>query len=214
MNSPATKSKKGLSLEATLTAVLSHHVRVRCFVALSERPASATQLMHAWGLPEVGLVSYHIDILKKLGIVEEVDSRPVRGSTERFYKATTRPMATDEEFERMSLEERDSFTKYILQLHVTDAALAVDQGTFDRRSNRAIIRLPMHVDEEGFAEMAAEEQRTLENRMEIEARSAARMAEREQRGEDAGSIPIRSMTMFFEAATGGGALDTPPPRKD
>lgn len=215
MGSPATKrkGKKRLSMEATLSAVLSHPVRVRCFVALSEGTASASQLMRAWGMEEVGHVSYHIEVLEKLGIVEEVSNRRVRGSLERFYTARTRSLVSDEDTEKMTLEERDCFSRYILQLHVTDTALAVDQGTFDRRPNRALIRMPMHVDEEGFAEMAAEEQRTLEARMEIEARSAARMAERERRKEDPGSIPIRSMTMFFEAATGGGALADPPPEK-
>lgn len=209
MGAPATKPK--LNLENTLAAVLSHPIRVRCFVALNERTASATQLMRAWGLRDVGLVSHHIRILEKIGIVEEVGNRPVRGSLERFYRATARPIVFEEDFAKMSLEERSRFTRYILQLFVTDAALAVDQGTYDERTNRAIMRMPMTVDQEGFDELAQEELESYERRLAIEARSSARMAERRRRGEDPGAIPVRSFTTFFEAASGGGALADPPP---
>lgn len=206
-------TKPKLSLEDTLAAVLAHPVRVRCFVAFNERTTSAAQLVRAWGLSgeKHWRVGHHVRVLAKLGIIEEVWNRRVRGSVERFYRATARPIVFSEEFAKLSYDERDRFTRYILQLIVTDATLAVDQEVFDARTDRTIIRLPMIVDEQGFRDMGAEEKDTYERRLEIATKSAGRNAERRRRGDDLVEINIRSVTMFHEAASGGGALADPPP---
>lgn len=209
----AETTKPKLDLRYTLAAVLAHPVRVRCLVAFNERTTSAIELVRAWGIPEDQhwRVSHHVAFLAEIGIIEEVRSRRVRGSIERFYRATRRPIVYDEDFAKLTYEERDSFTRYILQLIVTDATLAVDQRVFDQRTDRTIIRMPMVVDEQGFKDMGIEEERTYERRLEIATHSAARNAERRRRGDDPVEINIRSVTMFHEAAVGGGALGDPPP---
>jgi len=190
--------KERQSLESTLAAVLAHPVRVKVFVALAERPASATQLMHAFGLTDVGHVSYHIKKLKELGMVEEVDSRPVRGSTERFYRAMRRPFVGDEEWAELSQDRREALTRYVLQLHVTDVALAVDSGTFDQRLDRCLLRHPMRVDAEGFAELNALEAEGYERRLEIQTKSAERLAAAERCGEEIEEIAAMATSLLFE----------------
>ena len=201
-----TVEKPKLNLEATLAAVVSHPIRIRCLVALSERTASATMLMRAWGLTKVGLVSYHVEKLEQLGFVEEVRSRPVRGSVERFYRAVGRPIFFEKEWGSMSQEEREQCSRYVLQLHVTDVALAVDQGTFDSRTNRALMRTPMTLDAEGFEEMHQHEFAAYQERLEIQARAMERIARRRHEGEEPGEISVVSTTMFYEAANGAGEL--------
>ncbi len=202
-----------LSSEATLAAVLAHPVRVRCFMCLAERIASATQLMRAFGFKDVSYVNYHLEKLEELGMIEEVGWRPVRGGTERFYRACHRPMIGDEGARELTLEEREALSRYIVNLAIMDAALALDTRTFDSRVDRCLIRMPMVVDEEGFGEMNALEADHLDRRMEIQARSAERLAQRRHSGEEEPvEIPVSSLTMFYEAARGSGQLrDFPEP---
>lgn len=206
-------TKPKLALRDTLAAVLAHPVRVRCFVAFNERTTSSIQLVRAWGLSEEQhwRVSHHVMFLAELGIIEEVCSRPVRGGRERFYRATRRPIMYDEDFAKLTYEERDSFTRYVLQLVVTDATLAIDQKVFNQRTNRTLIRLPMVVDEQGFKDLRIEEELTYERRLKIATESAARNAQRKSCGEEPIEINIRSVTGFHEAGRGGGALADPPP---
>lgn len=201
------RPKVRLSLEATLAAVLAHPVRVRCFMCLAERIASATQLMRAFGLKDVSYVNYHLEKLEELGMIEEVGSRSVRGGTERFYRACRRPMIDDEGAKELTLEEREALSRYIVNLAIMDVALALDTRTFDSRVNRCLIRMPLLVDEEGFDEMNALEAEHLDRRMEIQANSAERLARcRRKGGEEPIEIPINSVTMFYEAAPSSSQL--------
>lgn len=194
---PRTKQKPA-PMVAVLSAIVSHPVRFKAYIALCERTASSTELMHEFGLPQVGRVSFHVKELWKAGIVEIVDERPVRGALELFYRAIVRPMADEDEWAAMTQEEREAFSRYALQLIVADLAQAVDAGTFDSRLKRTLARFPMVVDEEGFEELFEIERETLERRFEVQARSAKRMAALERNGEKPKRIPMMSMALLFE----------------
>lgn len=185
-------AKKNLGIESTLGALIAHPTRVRCYVILTERVASPNEIANETNLA-VGHVSYHVDKLKALGVIELVAERPVRGATEHFYRAVRRPVALESGLEEMSPEERDSLTRYILQLALADAAVAINAGTFDARLNRALVRIPLTVDDEGFDELASLHEEMYERHLEIEARSAGRMAE-----EDTAPIPTVATHMFHE----------------
>ncbi len=182
--------KKGS--ESTLGALVSHPTRVKSYVILAERVASPNEIALELGLG-VGHVSYHVKKLAELGVVDLIDVRPVRGANEHFYKAAKRPIVYDADFAEMTPEERDELTRYTLQLHLTDAARALDAGTFDGRTNRCLIRMQMQVDEAGFAELNELHEEMYERKLEIEARSAERMAAGEKT-----SIPTVDTAMFFE----------------
>jgi hypothetical protein len=131
--------------------------------------------------------------LLQLDLIELVDERPVRGAVEHFYRAIERPVVTEEEFAEQSIEEREVFTRYTLQRHVTDIARAMDEHTVDARVNRVVTRMPILVDEDGFQELSELHTEVLERTMEIQARSAERMT-----GTDEDGIPTVSSSMFFE----------------
>jgi DNA-binding transcriptional ArsR family regulator len=187
--------KKGSRIESTLGALVSHPTRVKSYVILAERVASPNEIALEIGL-DVGHVSYHVKKLAELDMVELIDVRPVRGANEHFYKATKRPIVSDADFEGMNPEERDALTRYTLQLHLTDAARALEAGTFDARTNRWLVRMQLQVDEEGFAELGELHEEMYERKLEIEARSAERMAAGEST-----SIPTVDTAMFFELPT-------------
>jgi DNA-binding transcriptional ArsR family regulator len=179
-------------MEMTLAAIVAHPTRARAFSILAERTASPVEIAQQIG-KDVGHVGYHVRKLQQLNLIELVDERPVRGAVEHFYRAIERPVVTEEEFAEQSVEEREVFTRYILQLHVTDIARAMDEHLFDARVNRVAARVPMLVDEEGFQELSDLHTEVFNRTLEIQARSNGRRAGTEDEG-----IPTVSTTMFFE----------------
>jgi DNA-binding transcriptional ArsR family regulator len=179
-------------METTLAAIVAHPTRARCFSILAERTASPVEIAQEIG-KDVGHVGYHVRKLQELNLIELVDERPVRGAVEHFYRAIARPALAEEEFAKQTIEEREVFTRYALQLHVTDVSRAMDEHTFDARANRWIVRLPMVVDEEGFEELAALHSEAYERTLDIQARSDERRA-----GTDDPGISTMSTSMFFE----------------
>ncbi len=188
---PAAKTEPA-SMEATLGAIVAHPTRVRCFMILAERTASPVEIAQEIG-KDVGHVGYHVRKLQELNLIELVDERPVRGAVEHFYRAIERPILHESEFAEQSVKDREVFTRYVLQCHVTDIARAMDEHTFDQRPNRWLVRTPLVVDEQGFAELAALHAEIYERTMDIQARSDERRT-----GTDDEGISTMSTNMFFE----------------
>lgn len=178
--------------ETTLAAIVAHPTRARAFMILAERTASPVEIAQEIG-KDVGHVGYHVRKLQQLGLIELVDERPVRGAVEHFYRAITRPFVTEEEFAEQPVEQREIYTRRILQMHITDISRAMDEHTFDGRPNRWLIRTPMVVDDEGFDELAALHAEIYERTMDIQARSDERRT-----GTDDEGIRTMSTNMFFE----------------
>jgi DNA-binding transcriptional ArsR family regulator len=180
------------SMETTLAAIVAHPTRARSFLILAERTASPAEIAKEIG-KDVGHVGYHVRKLQQLDLIELVDEKPVRGAVEHFYRAIERPVVTEEEFAGQSIEEREVFTRAVMQLHVADIARAMDQHTFDARANRVMVRMPMLVDEEGFQELADLHTEMYDKVLDVQARSVGRMTESSEEG-----IPTVSTSMFFE----------------
>jgi DNA-binding transcriptional ArsR family regulator len=181
------------SMETTLAAIVAHPTRARSFLILAERTASPAEIAKEIG-KDVGHVGYHVRKLQQLDLIELVDEKPVRGAVEHFYRAIERPVVTEDEFAGQSIDEREVFTRAILQLHVADVARAMDEHTFDARANRVIVRIPMLVDEAGFQELAEIHTEMYERVLDVQAKSAERMTGSQEEG-----IPTVSSSMFFES---------------
>lgn len=188
---PAAKTETS-SMETALAAIVAHPTRARCFVILAERTASPVEIAQEIG-KDVGHVGYHVRKLQELNLIELVDERPVRGAVEHFYRAIVRPFVAEDEFADQTIEEREVYTRYTLQLHIADVARAMDEHTFDARPNRWAIRTPLLLDEEGFEELSALHAELYDRTLDIQARSDERRA-----GTDDEGIPTMSTNMFFE----------------
>lgn len=183
---------------STLAAIAAHPLTVACYMRLAETVASPNELAEQF--PEdLSKVSYHVRKLKRLGAIEEVDSRPVRGATEHFYRAIERPVVTDEEWERLSMEERLNISRDILQRLVAELSLSLETGTFDARHDRVLIRHPdLDLDDVGWRELNSllieMEERTYAIQAGVHARRAA--------GTSTGSIPTTAAYVQFERVSG------------
>jgi hypothetical protein len=139
-------------------------------------------------------VSYHTSVLVAAKAIEEVDSRPVRGAVEHFYRATQRNEVTDEEYAAMSPESRQDFDLGALQFAVAEAGAALDAGTMTARADHCIARIPGEVDEEGWERLNAIYKRTYEEVFAVIEQSANRFAD----DPTTKRIAVSNLLTFFE----------------
>lgn len=184
-----TKKRKGS--EITLGAVVAHPLRSQCLTRLAERTASPAELAEELG-ENLGNVSYHVRKLWRAGAVEIVAEKPVRGAMEHFYRAVTRPMFSDQEIAEASLEDRAAFSRHIFSLMTANATTSLADGTFVKRPDYHISRIPMRVDEAGWEAMRNLFEETLERQLEIQRESAERL------GADDPGFPIVAFNTAFE----------------
>jgi hypothetical protein len=192
----ALKQRQGAQRQganSSIAAIVTHPLRSRCWTVLAERVASPNELKDILAA-SLGDVSYHVGVLKKLGVVELVRTEPRRGAVEHFYRAIERPTIEETEYAVMSRQEREDFDLLTAQLAFADVSSSFEQGTFCRRTNHALIRVPTEVDEEGFEELHQASKEFLEKVYDIQAASAERMSNET----DAESIPVTALAMSFE----------------
>jgi DNA-binding transcriptional ArsR family regulator len=187
----ASKTRQRKSVDETLVRVVAHPLRVQALSVLTERPASPKELAAELGSP-VGNVSYHVRELEQVGLIELVDEKKRRGAIEHFYRAIARPLLSAEEWERLSLDDRQGFSTWIIQLLLVDASQALAAGTFDARDDRHLSHTPLLVDEEGWRELVEIKANALRAVLQVQAASAARLKATDEEG-----IPtIAAMTLF------------------
>lgn len=178
--------------EATLGAIIAHPLRSKCLTLLAERTASPAELSVELG-ENLGNVSYHVRKLWKAGVVEIVEEKPVRGAMEHFYRAVVRPFYSEEEIAKVPVADRQAHAKEIIALATANATSAIQADTFGARTDYAITRVPMRVDEAGWQEMGKLFAETLERVFEIQEESAERLGDTEDTG-----IPMVAFSTFFE----------------
>lgn len=74
------------SIDPRLAKALSNDVRAQALDLLAEGTWSPTAIAAELGLDVRG-VAYHVRVLKKLGCIELVETRPRRGAVEHVYRA-------------------------------------------------------------------------------------------------------------------------------
>lgn len=85
---------------AVLLKAISHPVRARALAVLTQRVASPSELAAEQGVV-VGDVAYHVRVLRKLGMIELVETRQVRGATQHFYRGTRQSYLDDEVWQKL-----------------------------------------------------------------------------------------------------------------
>lgn len=165
------------ALDTQLIKALSHPVRARALAILNERVASPKEIADELGLP-VGNVSYHVNTLNKLGCVELVDRVPRRGATEHFYRGVTRSFLNDDNWARLDPDPKGGISIAGLKVINKHAKVAIEAGTFDSRDDRHLSCSPMTLDKQGWSEMTALLEETLERIAGINANAANRLADK------------------------------------
>ncbi len=179
------------SSERTIGSVVAHPLRSRCLTRLAERTASPAELAIEFRKP-LSDVSYHVATLLKAGAIELVGEKPVRGSIQHFYRATSVPNA-DGNGAVLDGDKRLAYVRQSFQLAAADATMALDAKTLERRDGACFSRQPILVDEDGWKELEGLYDEMVERIGAIGAASAERSGEN---GDE--SIPVTAFVTFFE----------------
>ena len=182
-----------MSSAARLERALSHPLRVRILAILDEETTSAVEISRTLQA-EIGVVSYHIRTLHRLGLVELVRETPRRGAIQRYYRARPRPKATGPDWaDALTASKPEDVDAALRQIdEVARAANAA--GGFDRPGAR-FERTVLRVDAQGRDRLNESLARTLEDIKEIEHASARRQAE----DDPAESGTVGLVMMMFDA---------------
>lgn len=183
-------------IDQRLVKAMSHPHRLHALKILNERTASPIQLAPIVGT-SVGRIAYHVRELERLECIELVETRPVRGATEHFYRATTRAFFDADDWAQLPLSVRHSLSGVMMTEIWSLIGGAMTAGTFDARDDRHVSWTPMVVDEEGWGEVQSILARALDEVIEAQAQSADRIA----RSGGSGSRVGVAMTAF-ELPTG------------
>lgn len=173
-------------------AILSHPLRGQCWYALAERTMSPKELADELGAP-LSDVSYHVRVLRELGVIELVRTEPVRGAVAHYYRSVGRPQISNEEIEAMTREDVINDAIQIAQMSFADLGRSLDTGKLAERADHAALRFPMDLDEEGWAKAAGLFEALMDDLYETQAASD------ERRGPDTPSIKSTALAFFFES---------------
>src|SRR5918998_4509023 len=166
----------GETWEARIAKALAHPLRARILQRLGERVASPGDLATELGAP-LGVVSYHVRMLRDYDCVELVRTEPRRGALQHFYRATARPNLDDEQWRTLPSGLRGELTGETLNALVTDLAGAADAGAL-QDPEVVLQRTPLELDERGFKKLNKLLAKTHDQALAIAAESAAQHNEK------------------------------------
>lgn len=162
----------GETSEARIAKALAHPLRARILQRLGERVASPGDLALELGAP-LGVVSYHVRMLRDYDCVELVRTEPRRGALQHFYRATARPTLDEDQWRTLPSSLRRELSSETLADVVDDVRAAAEAGTLDD-PDVIVTRTPLELDERAFKKLNRLLARTLEQAHQIAAESAER----------------------------------------
>ena len=185
-----TKTKAGV--DQRLVRAIAHPLRLRLLTIFNERVASPSDLAAELGEP-IGNVSYHTRILARLGCVELVKTKQVRGAVEHYYRAVVRPVFSDDDWAELPLSIRKSLAGAVLTEIADDMSASANAGGFDR-DDVHLSRTVLTLDAKGWQELNDAMQEVAERALKIQTESAARLQADGASDSDAAALVL----MLFE----------------
>jgi DNA-binding transcriptional ArsR family regulator len=203
---PTEQRQSEANLNEQFSLVISHEITVKTLILIADDVRSPKEIGERLCI-STPKASHHLKKLERLGLAELVEEREVGGAIQHFYRAVIRPIMGDDEWDKLSINERQLYSIWIFQLILADAAQSFDAELFDSYSNRHLSRSPLLVDRQGLGEVAAIQTKAMHDFFEVVARSAERRIES---GEEA--IHLISAMMCFplpEPSEGPRLRDSP-----
>lgn len=131
--------QKEANLNEQLSLVVSCEITVKVMIVLSDCAASPKEIGDKLDI-STPKASHHLKKLERLGLAELIEEREVGGAIQHVYQAVIRPIVSDEDWDKLSIEERQRYSIWIVQLILADAVKSFDAELFDAHSNRHLSR--------------------------------------------------------------------------
>src|SRR4051795_9432897 len=139
---------RGETSEARIAKALAHPLRARILQRLGERVSSPGDLAVELDAP-LGVISYHVRMLRDYECVELVRTEPRRGALQHFYRATARPNFDEGQWRTLPSSLRGELSGETIQSLVDDLGRAADGGTLTD-PEVVIDRTLLELDEKAF----------------------------------------------------------------
>jgi DNA-binding transcriptional ArsR family regulator len=168
---------------------LSKRVRVEILAILCERVASPKEIAEALdeGLSQV---SYHIQILRKCGLIELDHRAQRRGAIEHFYRAVTATLVPPGSWNDLPPAVREKVISMdILKEFSADTSASIEAGIFDR-SPSELSHTPLILDTDGSEELERLSEEFLASVVKIQANVDKRLAKEGVKAIDAISVTV------------------------
>lgn len=136
-------------LDPRLTKALAHWMRVNIMAVASWRMIAPSDFARETG-EKVGRVSYHFKRLVEYGVLEQVKTEQVRGSTKHFYKGTRRAIFGGAAWADLPKSVQDGVAGGALQDLMRVAAQSIESGAFSARDESYLVWEPLTYDELAF----------------------------------------------------------------
>jgi len=182
---------------------MANAMRVQILTILNERPNSATRIAKELGV-EFGSVSYEMEVLREIGLIEIEREVKRRGAMEVFYRATSRALLDNYEWPAIPDGVKGGLRASLLQTLMDDAIAAVQGEAYDSQEGAHMSWTPMIVDRQGWEELVSILLRTLNEVIEVHERNARRLTD-----EDATGIPCTVSILGYPSACGERAVGLP-----
>jgi predicted transcriptional regulator len=194
-NAVATKAQRRQATQNRIKA-LSHPLRAEAFRLIRDNgplsPRGVAKELEA----DVRTISYHVRKLREFNCIEEVDTRPVRGAIEHFYRATEEHMIDTEEWGELADVEpqmAQALTDEFMQGVVDDYSDSRRAGVVALDEEFWIVRTPLVLDTLGVKEVLEASQRYENEVLEIATRSTQRRST-----DGAEPVPTSHSVVFFK----------------
>jgi DNA-binding transcriptional ArsR family regulator len=163
-------------VEESVSYAVGHQIRVEILAALHEGPASAPQLAKILGRQRTAL-THHLDELLKSDSIEISYREKVGNIRQNFYCAVKLPFYTDEDWQKMSAQERQVTSALILQASLAEALASLWAGKFHSDLRVMVAWNRIVLDKQGRVDLSEEQNSSWSRIQEIEAGAANRRAE-------------------------------------
>lgn len=180
-------------VDERVARAMAHPLRVQILAEVNKRAMSPSEFAKQFDekLPNV---SYHFRALQKLECIEEVETRPVRGSVEHFYKATKRALFDGKPWNELPQSLKEDVSGRAVGDFLGAISLAMLGGTFDARDERMLVWLQRRLDVRGWGEAVKAHRDLVRKMQDIYEGSEQRLVEADE--PDGGMLGTYAVFLF------------------
>ena len=139
-------------------------------------------------------ISYHVRVLVRMNLIEVVKTRPVRGSTEHFYKAVTKMLLDYDDWKKLPKGTKARISISAVEETMDRAGKALTARTLDSFDERNVINLGLRLDEDRFKQASYRMHELMEWLLDLQREAIAAAGD-----DDSNLIPTTASLLLYES---------------
>lgn len=168
-------------LDTRLSKALAHEMRVNIMAVTSWRKVSPSEYAEETN-ESLSKVSYHFKKLLEYEVIELVDTRPVRGAVEHFYRGTRQAIFGGASWAELPKSVQDGIAGAALQDLMKVAVHSIESGAFSAHDESYLVWEPHTYDDLAFKAAIKILERTRKQLASLQDEALARLAKIGQEG--------------------------------